>query len=709
MTVLRAPHRRCAYRKVVAFRGLRALAGTAILVLSSAVPSCLPASGPALLEDEEASAPDLVIDGGSQARDVDLGDPFALHGVLPSHGPFSGKTTARLSGRGFSSRLRVEFGVAEVAADSVLASDPTHAVVVTPPGPPGFVDVTIRDSATAEVRVLEKGFFYDAVVADPDTGTTSGGTRIALTGSGTTWEGGTSVTIGGLPCTDVEVTSPTRLECTTAPAPPGAKDIEVATPSGSVIQARDAFTYDDFLEGSRGGLSGGVLDGRMRVVALDAWTGAPLAGATIIAGGSAASAIVTTAPATGIAEITGITGSKVTITVAAKCHQPFTFVDVGVDVVTAYLDPVLDISCYSLDPQTPGGGSGGRYGGIVEGQLVFPGGAEFQRVGWTTVPSPARPTERRAAYAFQAGSSPLGNFVLPPADKAITPETAGTAGYGYSLLVAPGNVTLYLVAGIEDRSLSPPKFIPYAMGVARGVSVVPQARVTGVDVKMDILFDHVVTLAPRAPQPGEPGPDRLSARLALSLGTQYAILPNAVRTLPLPTPETIPFVGVPSLDRAIAGEDYVLGAVAGTGQGLLVPTSVVSRVRTSNANEPVVLGGFLDVPQLSQPGTGTWTGKRVEVGLADPSAHDLMVVNVSSAYGLVVWSIVAPRGVAVFDLPDLDALSTPDTPLGLVHGPISTTVHIARILDFSYSRLRSAELASGAWNAYAAGAASGVY
>jgi len=31
--------------------------------------------------------------------DVDLGDPFAIYGLTPSHGPYGGGTTARLAGR----------------------------------------------------------------------------------------------------------------------------------------------------------------------------------------------------------------------------------------------------------------------------------------------------------------------------------------------------------------------------------------------------------------------------------------------------------------------------------------------------------------------------------------------------------------------------------------------------------------------------------
>ena len=148
------------------------------------VAACFSGTGPALLPEGDAGGGsiDLTGDAGFIRSDADIGDPFAIDGLTPSHGPFSGGTRARIDGRGFSSKLRVFIGGVEVEAGSLLASDPTRAAIVTPPGPPGFVDVRIRDEATAKERVLKNGFYYDAFVVVPDSGATSGGTRIAITG-----------------------------------------------------------------------------------------------------------------------------------------------------------------------------------------------------------------------------------------------------------------------------------------------------------------------------------------------------------------------------------------------------------------------------------------------------------------------------------------------------------------------------------------------
>jgi hypothetical protein len=671
--------------------------------------ACLPGGGPPLIDGDDAGGGtgiDLAGDSGFQRTDVDLGDPFALYGLDPSHGPYTGGTSARLTGRGFTPKLRVFIGGKEV---TTVAGDPTRALVETPTGTPGWVDVMIRDDATAKERVLKQGFFYDSFVVTPDSGATSGGTRIRLTNAGTPWTQPVKIAIGGADCTDVAATSATDVECTTPPGAPGSKDVTVLEPSGTKTQARDAFAYNDSTDGYRGGLSGSVFSGRVRALALDAATGTPIPGAYVVAGSSVAGGVVKRTSATGVAEISGLTGTKVTVTIAAKCHQPISYVDVPVDTVTAYLAPVLDISC--LPPSLPDppstGGNGGKYGGAIEGELVFPGGTEFVRTGWTTVPAPVKPTERRAAYVFEASDFSNSQFQLPSPSEAITPDTEGANGYKFGIVAYPGNVTIYVVAGLEDRSETPPRFVPYAMGVARGISVPAQTRVTGVDVRMDILFDHVVTVAPQPPLPGPRGPDRIATTFGLTLGAaKYAVLPRNLLVAPLPAPATMPFTGVPSLDHAIAGEQYVLGGVAATGANLQQPASVISRIRTTNANDPVTVGGFLGVPVLAEPGSGSWGGSHVQY--SGTTGFDLQVIQIESGSGLVSWTIAGPAGTTAFDVPDLRTLPGPDR-LGLVGGPVTTTVHVGRIDGFSYGKMRQGQLSPGSWNAHAFDSLAGAY
>ena len=679
------------------------LVTTAALAWAAA---CIPGSGPALITQPDAEAPPPVSlgdDGGVVGADVDLGDPFAIVGLNPSHGPFSGGTRAVLVGRGFPSTLRVWVGGVELDPSAIFASQPTRAAVEIPPGKAGPADVMIRDDATAETRTLAAGFFYDAFALTPDTGATSGGTRVALVGSGTAWKAGASVQIGAAACTDVAVADATHLQCTTPAGAPGSKDVTVTNADATFLQARDAYTYSDSPDGYRGGLTGGALNGSMRVLAFDAWTGTAIAGAHAIAGSSLATAVAATTDASGLAELSGPSlAGQVSVTIAAKCHQPTSFVAVPVDTVTAYLTPTLDPSCAQGDPPSTGG-SGGPSAGEIDGTLVFPG-KEAEPGTWT-VPAPAKPSERQAAYVFLATGSPSDPFVLPAKESATTPDMFVSYGYSYTAAASPGTVTLYALAGLEDRTTTPPRFVAYAMGVARGVSVQPATRVTGVDIPMSTLLDHAVTLAPAPPSVGPRGPDRLSARLAVTLGeTAFAVLPDGLQTALLPFNGTLPFVGVPALDGTLSGERYAVGAQAVTGPNGGAPASIVTGIQTTDSNAPVAIGGFLPVPVLSQPGAGTWGGTHVSI--AAGGAVDLIEAQVSSGGGLVAWTIVAPGGTTSFDLPDLSAL--PDN-VGLVHGPVTTTVYVARIEGFTYGTLRYGQLGTGAWSAYAFDSQNGAY
>ena len=435
-------------------------------------------------------------------------------------------------------------------------------------------------------------------------------------------------------------------------------------------------------EDVRGGLSGDTLAGQIRIRAFDAVLGEPIADALVVIGATPGTTARTST--SGVVEIAGVVGTKVTVTVAAACFSPRTYVDVPVDTVTVYLAPDTGIACASSDPQQlplPGVAFGS-----VEGELRFPG------TGWGNVPAPRRATERQAAYVLLPSRDPGALFVLPPASEATTPDDLGTAGYRYALPVPPGNATLYVLAGLEDRSVVPPSFVPYAMGVARGLSVTAQARLRNVDIVVDALVDHEVTVTATPPAATPRGPDRLTASVAMTLGVAgYAIFPHGTRTVPLPPPP-MSFV-VPAL---LAGESYVLGGITATGPSATPPASVVARVATTSAS--ATLGVWTAIPVLGEPGAGVWSGTRI--AFASPNA-DLARIDVVA--GTRTWTIFAPGATTAFDLPHLPE------PVALSHGAVTTTVYVARIDGFSYATLREEQLHPGAWSAYALDAVSGVH
>ncbi|HLK37361.1 MAG TPA: IPT/TIG domain-containing protein [Polyangiaceae bacterium] len=679
--------------------------GAGVVVLIAA---CLPGSGPGLdpYVDDAGPTPATTFGDDAAVRlDVDLGDPFAITGVQPSHGPWSGGTRTTIVGRGFSSNLSVWIGGAELDPSAVFASDPSHVTVVTPPGAPGAADVRVQNKASAQDRTLAAGYYYDSFAVQPTSGATTGGTLIALTGSGTGWTSASKVSVGGVACTSTTFTDAAHLSCTTPAGAAGSRDVTVLNADGTMDQARDAFTYNDSPDGYRGGLYGGALAGKLTVLAFDSSVGTPLAGGIAVVGGDAATALTAALDASGTARFDDATlQGSVTVTVTAKCHQPITFVAVPVDTVTAYLDLQPDPSCGMGDPPS-GGHFAGTDFGTIQGELVWQSVEEFQRSTWFSVPNPTGPNERQAAYVWVAGTNALAGFSLPGSSQATTPMSSGQLGYAYSLQALPGTLTLYALAGLEDRSVNPPRFQPFVIGVARGVSVEPNAMTVGVDIPMSTLLDHALQTVPQPPTAPASGPDRLITTLGVNLGEgTVAILPQGTQTSFLPIAGTVGFVGIPSLDGSLAGDAYTITAQAVTGTAHDVPLSVVANVETTDANDPLTLGGFLPIPGFDQPGTGAWSGAHVDVQV--PGAFDLMVLDVASASGLVTWRIVAPGGSTSFEVPDLTKV--PGAPT-LMRGSIRSTLTLARINAFDYGRLRYGQFTSGAWNAYARDVAIGSY
>jgi hypothetical protein len=289
-------------RKKRASRALSSAFATFVMLGVLALASCFSGQGPPLdLQIPDATPPppvNLESDAGMVGVDVDLGDPFQLNGLVPSHGPFTGGTRTTLNGRGFPSDVAVLFGDTALDPSAVFASDPNHAAITTPPGTPGPIDVTVRNNTTLDVRTLEDGFIYDAFAITPTGGATAGGTRVSIVGSGTSWTAGTSIAFATTACGDVTVTDATHIQCTTAANPPGTVDVTITNPDASFDHAADAFTFSDSPDGYRGGLTGGALDGNLTVLALDSYTGDAIEGAFVIAGSLSA-----TSNADGVATI----------------------------------------------------------------------------------------------------------------------------------------------------------------------------------------------------------------------------------------------------------------------------------------------------------------------------------------------------------------------------------------------------------------------
>ncbi|GAC1351943.1 MAG: hypothetical protein NVSMB1_09870 [Polyangiales bacterium] len=637
-------------------------------------------------------------DGG--LFDLEAGLRYAVLGVQPSHGPFTGGTRIELRGRGFSSQTKVRLGPIDVPAVDVVARDPFHVQLVTPPGDVGPTDVIATDPVTLDKALLTSGFTYDAYYADPNAGSTAGGTHVSLIGRGTSWGVGTTVTIDGKSCGDVVIVDATHLRCVAPADTPGLKSITVTTADAVVATVRDAYTYADTDDGYRGGLSGAKLPGELRVLAIANADGSLIPGATVVVRGSEGAVQTGSTNDSGLASFPAPPAAPLTVTIAKKCIQPVTFDGVRVRSVTAYLDPVLSVACIPPGSNPPPTGGKTINGGLIGGELVWKGGEEFKRAPWKGIAAVKKKTERAAAYVFVAGQNNLAKFELPPPSSATLETSPGTVGYQYQLVVYPGNNTLYAIAGIEDRPLdgTPPSFEPYVYGITRGVGVKGGGTVDNVLIPMTGSFTHEVRFhidaAPTSPR----GPDRLQSSLAINIGEGYMLLPFGKRNDLLPLGSDLSFVGVPPLSGALGTSVYTAAVEDVTGGAGGMPMSAVLRYRSRNDDKPIVPGPFVPIPKLVYPTVAkAWDGQTIKLDLPDKSA-DLLILGVSASDGSAGWTIIAPGDTRAITLPDFS--SQPD--LGLPPGDVLVGITAARLDPFVYDDLRYGQLSRRAFQSFAA-------
>jgi hypothetical protein len=107
-----------------------------------------------------------------------------LQSVSPQEGPTQGNTEVRLTGKGFVDTTEVRFGQELVLVSQVISE--TEMIVLTPPGPPSLVDVSVRNLNGNST--LSDQFRWTSPLnlntIDPQWGWIDGGESIRLYGYG---------------------------------------------------------------------------------------------------------------------------------------------------------------------------------------------------------------------------------------------------------------------------------------------------------------------------------------------------------------------------------------------------------------------------------------------------------------------------------------------------------------------------------------------
>jgi hypothetical protein len=167
----------------------------------------------------------------------------AITSFNPAAGSTAGGNAITITGTGFSGPT-VRFGP---NAGNVTASNATSITVTVPAsGIAGPVPIVVQNS-NGTTAVSNGPYTYQAVAVGapstqpllPANGPITGGTAITITG--TQFTPASTVTVGGVPATDVQVLSNTQIVAVTPAGAQGPADVVVTTANGN---STETFTYD---------------------------------------------------------------------------------------------------------------------------------------------------------------------------------------------------------------------------------------------------------------------------------------------------------------------------------------------------------------------------------------------------------------------------------------------------------------------------------
>jgi len=165
--------------------------------------------------------------------------------ISPVSGPAAGGTSITITGTNFVSGATVTVG--GTAATSVAVNSATQITATTAAHTAGAVNVVVTNP-DGQTSTLANGYTYVAAAAPPVISTVSpssgpavGGTAITITGSG--FQGGATVSIGGTAATGVTVVNATQITATTPAHVAGTVNVAVTNPDILTGTLSNGYTY----------------------------------------------------------------------------------------------------------------------------------------------------------------------------------------------------------------------------------------------------------------------------------------------------------------------------------------------------------------------------------------------------------------------------------------------------------------------------------
>ena len=187
------------------------------------------------------------IEGSTTATSaVTITPPPSITSLAPVSGPAAGGTVITISGTGFIQGASVKLG--GINATGVAVNSSTSISATTPAHAAGAINVVVTNPDN-QSATLTNGFTYNTPpppaptvsAISPNTGTTSGGTSVTITG--TNFSAGATANFGGTPATNVNVVSSTSITAITPAQAAGAVTISVTNPDLQAGSKPGAFTY----------------------------------------------------------------------------------------------------------------------------------------------------------------------------------------------------------------------------------------------------------------------------------------------------------------------------------------------------------------------------------------------------------------------------------------------------------------------------------
>jgi hypothetical protein len=497
-----------------------------------------------------------------------------------------------------------------------------------------------KDGRAAQI---DDAYTYWPFDVRPRSGPVGGGTRLELIAAGGAAIDAREVRVGNAICRNVTVEG-TQLACTTPAADTtGPADVVVVGSTGQRSTAADAFAYTDALQLGDEGIRGAALAGQLEVAVYDPSSRTRQPDALVVVQDGGERRWVGRTDDRGTFTISDpALRAPVDVHVFGRCEEHGSILGVDRDVVIFQ----LAVDCPEAPSLTPGHP---LEGGTISGRVVIPGG-------WEGLPVPREGERRLVRLATTKARIDIANPTPDPdryGAEFAQPGTPDPDRIEFSILVRPAALAVYAIAGIASDDGG--TFIPYAMGIARGVTVAPGQELRGVDITVDMALDTSLEVA-IDDLPAPHGGQGWEISAVLDLGAEGVLDREA---------------GDRMLDRSLlVGLEPALFLARPAAAGVLSDARLRVRAAWSDTTgdvpglhveqifaateTSVAIGGALGLPELSTPAAGERVPATRTLEWTVTGEPDVQTLTIGALGAR--WELLAPGTLRRVVLPDPTAL-----------------------------------------------------